>query len=154
MSRLVALVGVIAAATIACGGAVPEREQVSREELRQLLGDVSLEIGVAFHRVDEVTRHGEAQELRGALLRAADTEEHQVRRLERVAPPQEARRPIARLVRATREQASDIRALARRRDLSAELVNNDSLREDRSDREIDAALAQLDALGLGSASGR
>ena len=126
------------------GGTSPPPKPVSKKELRALLDDVGLEIGVAFHRVDEAGEGDETEQLRRTLLRAADTEERQAQRLERVIAPQAARRPLAQLVRATREQAKDIRALAHRKDLSGEVVRKDSLREDVSDKQIDRALDELE----------
>ena len=148
MVRLVAVFAVMAAA-VGCGGdeaaeTRPPPKPVSKKELRALVGDVGLNIRVAFYRVDEAPERGDTEQLRRALLHAADTQQRQVQRLERVIAPSELRRPLAQLIRATHEQAEDIRALARRRNLSPKVVVQDSLREDVPDKQVYRALDKIE----------
>ena len=76
-----------------------------------------------------------------------------MKRLERVLAPPAAQRPLARLIRASKEHAKDTRNLALRKDLAPEAVVRDSLNENGADKEVGRALHELGKQGFGGPSG-
>jgi hypothetical protein len=152
------LVAVFALATaIGCSAsdrdAAPVGNPISKSQLRTLLDDVAVKVRAAYLRVDEAAERRNTGQLRRALRRAAHVEELQTQRLEQVIAPREAERPLGRLVRASQEEAKQIRALARRKDLTAKVVQREALLENRADGEILRALTELGEHGFGGPSG-